>query len=116
MEKTLTKEYFTIIGELQKRSEGLRIMDDANIWSLYYSLIELRGREDILKIIMKTGYFEYDGHMRIIFSKLLTGGYKEMRAFATNYCSTLLEQNPETFHEWMPMLLLPQVLCCNLAI
>ena len=47
--------------------------------------------------------------MRVIFSKLLTSGYKEMRLYTTNYISSLLEKNTSGIEDWVPGLISPQV-------
>jgi rapamycin-insensitive companion of mTOR len=47
--------------------------------------------------------------MRVIFSKLLTSGYKEMRLYTTNYILTLLENNTAGIEIWIPSLLIAQV-------
>jgi rapamycin-insensitive companion of mTOR len=47
--------------------------------------------------------------MRVLFSKLLTSGYKEMRLFTTNYILTLMENNTAGIESWIPSLLIAQV-------
>lgn len=109
METTLSKEYFTLIGGIQSLGDGEMLLEEHRIWSLYYSLIELRARDDIVKSILGSGNFAVDGHMRVIISKLLVAGYKEMRLYTTNFFITLIEQKIPGLEEWIPQILVPQI-------
>ncbi|KAI8898408.1 Rapamycin-insensitive companion of mTOR, middle domain-containing protein [Globomyces pollinis-pini] len=109
LEHTLVRAYFTIIGKLQLVQEGEGLLNENNIWSFYYQLTELRGRDDIARLIITTGNYAVDGHMRIILSKLLSSGYKEMRLYATQYLEVLLENKVENLHEWVPEVALAQL-------
>ncbi|KAJ3346906.1 hypothetical protein HDU91_006928, partial [Kappamyces sp. JEL0680] len=109
MESLAAREYFTLLGELQRLQDGERIFEEYNLWTVYYSLIELRGRDDIVKRIIMMGNYASDGHMRIMFSKLLSAGYKEMRLFTTTYIKALLESGVPGLEEWIPQVLVPQL-------
>jgi hypothetical protein len=58
MATTSSKEYFMFLGQLQNYPEGLEIIEECEIWTLYYSLVELRGREDIVKCIITTANYD----------------------------------------------------------
>ncbi|KAJ3323507.1 hypothetical protein HDV06_001784 [Boothiomyces sp. JEL0866] len=109
LDNCLAREYFTFLGKLQRSPDGEKLFEEHNIWSLYYQLTELRGRDDIIKWIINTGNYSIDGHARAILSKLLSSGYKEMRLHATNFFNTLLEECPDTLYEWAPEVLVPQL-------
>ncbi|KAJ3312935.1 hypothetical protein HDV04_002592 [Boothiomyces sp. JEL0838] len=108
LDNCLAREYFTFLGKLQRSPDGEKLFEEHNIWSLYYQLTELRGRDDIIKWIINTGNYSIDGHARAILSKLLSSGYKEMRLYATNFFNTLLQECPDTLYEWAPDVLVPQ--------
>ncbi len=109
MDSMLSRGYFSILGGLQKLNDGERILEDNNAWTVFYSLIELRGRDDLAKNIIINGNYAIDGHMRIIFSKLLSSGYKEMRHFTTMYIKVLLDNDTAGLEEWLPQALIPQL-------
>jgi hypothetical protein len=54
MGSTLTGGYFDILGQLQLTLDGQGVLQECGVWSSYYALTELRGREDILKLIVKS--------------------------------------------------------------
>jgi hypothetical protein len=58
MEKTMSKEYFNILGVLQESNPGMQVMNECRVWTLFYALIDLRGREDIVKKIINSGNYE----------------------------------------------------------
>jgi large subunit ribosomal protein L17e len=109
MATTLSREYFMLLGLLQNVQQGLMILDECSIWTLFYSLTDLRGREDILKAVITSANYDHDHHFRIIFQKMLTSGYKEMRLFTTNHLNLLLECKSKGFNDWVPQLLASQV-------
>lgn len=53
----LAKDYFTFLGDIQKLPEGERLFENNGVWSLYYSLIELRGKDHIVKCILNAGNY-----------------------------------------------------------
>ena len=58
IDTVLAKDYFTILGDLQRHPDVERIFEDHNIWNVYYSLVELRGKDFIVKYILTTGNYE----------------------------------------------------------
>jgi rapamycin-insensitive companion of mTOR len=109
MESTLSREYFTFLGALQQTQVTRYVLRECALWTTYYALIELRGRDDIAKRILMTGNYYRDGHMRVILSKLLVAGYKEMRLFTTQWIDTLLDFRDDSICEWVAPLLMPQL-------
>lgn len=45
---TVVSGYFKMLGTLSKHSEGLKLMERAKIFTLFYHLTDLRSREDIV--------------------------------------------------------------------
>jgi hypothetical protein len=109
METSMAREYFTLLGRLQDNADTRALLKECGIWTTYYALIELRGRDDIVKRILNTGLYNRDGHMRVIFSKLLVAGYKEMRLFTTLHVNELLDLQSDSIFEWIAGLLGPQL-------
>ncbi|KAJ3087070.1 hypothetical protein HK102_011873 [Quaeritorhiza haematococci] len=109
MEKTLTGEYFTLLGTLCRYHDGLRLLERFKIFNLYYHLTELRNRDELIKFIVTTMDYNLEGHPRIILSKILTSGNKHMRLFTTNYLRYLLRTGTQDFWDWGIRMLVMQL-------
>ncbi|KAK5458453.1 hypothetical protein LTS15_004535 [Exophiala xenobiotica] len=83
MAETLSGGYFAIIGALSHSLEGLRLMERWHIMDIFYHLVELRGRDDLVKALLGNMDYTLDSHLRVILSKALTSGVKDIRIFAT---------------------------------
>ncbi len=59
IENMMGKEYFTILGEIQKLPEGEKIFEENNLWTTYYTLIELKGKDYLVKCLIAAGNFEW---------------------------------------------------------
>ncbi|TPX50488.1 hypothetical protein SeLEV6574_g00869 [Synchytrium endobioticum] len=113
MEKTLTGEYFTMLGALSKTIEGVRLMERFKLYTIYYHLTELRSRDDLLKAIIQSIDYSFDGHPRIILSKVMTSAYKHNRIFGIYHLRSLLRSNAADFASWGVPLLVTQLYDTN---
>ncbi|KAJ1550519.1 hypothetical protein HK096_006497, partial [Nowakowskiella sp. JEL0078] len=109
MEKTLTADYFTMLGILSQSDEGLKLLEKFKIFDLFYHLTELRSRDDLVKAIISNLDYNIDGHSRVILSKVLTSGFKQIRIFATKLMRKLLRNKTNEFHFWAVPLLVTQL-------
>lgn len=109
MEKTLTSEYFTLIGTLCKYNEGLEALEKARMFNVFYHLSELRSRDDLIKTIVMCMDYSIHGHPHIILSKIMTSGYKHVRMFATNYVRYIMRSEVMGFSQWGISLLINQL-------
>lgn len=57
METTLVGEYFTILGDILRLPDGEEIFEEHNFWSIFYVVIQLRGKEEITKRILLNGNY-----------------------------------------------------------
>ncbi|KAK6379604.1 uncharacterized protein PV06_00495 [Exophiala oligosperma] len=83
MAETLSGGYFALIGALSQSSEGLRMMERWHIMDIFYHLVKLRDRDDLVKALLGNMDYTLDSHLRVILSKALTSGVKDIRIFAT---------------------------------
>ncbi|KAJ3124003.1 hypothetical protein HK098_001434 [Nowakowskiella sp. JEL0407] len=109
MEKTLTGDYFIMIGTLCEYEEGLRLLEKFKIFDLFYHLTELRNRDDLIKKIVTTMDYRLDGHPRVILSKVMTSGYKQARLFSTIAIRKIMQSNISDFSNWGIPLLVTQL-------
>ncbi|KTW28896.1 hypothetical protein T552_01525 [Pneumocystis carinii B80] len=93
LEETLSSGYFVFLGTLSENKDGIAMMEKWKIFDMFYHLTELRSRDDlILNFIINMNYIFY-GHPRIILSKALVAGLKDVRLFVTKHLGTLLSSN-----------------------
>ncbi|KIX02819.1 uncharacterized protein Z518_08762 [Rhinocladiella mackenziei CBS 650.93] len=129
MAETLSGGYFAMLGALSSTLEGMRLMEQWHMMDIFYHLVELRNRDDLIKALLGNMDFTLDTHLRVILSKALTSGVKDIRLFSTKllrryavgrvqYSSGL--QGPSSSH-WALRLVLtqlydPDVEVCEVAI
>ncbi|KAI9208047.1 Rapamycin-insensitive companion of mTOR, N-term-domain-containing protein [Polychytrium aggregatum] len=109
MEKSLTPEYINMLGVLMKHSGGIGLLERFRVFTVLYKITELRGREDLVKLMLSNMNYDVEGHPRIILSKVLTSGNKEMRLYATELLCNLLRDGAEGFSDWGVRLMVPQI-------
>jgi len=83
MLETLSGGYFNILGALSSTIEGIQIMERWHMMNMFYHIVDLKGREDLIKALLGNMDFTLDTHLRVILSKALTSADKEIRLFAT---------------------------------
>lgn len=80
---TLVGGYFAILGELCSDPKGLRIMEKWKIINMFYHIVELKGRDDLIRALLTNLDYTLDSHPRIILSKAMISGSKQIRIDAT---------------------------------
>ncbi|KAM0790272.1 hypothetical protein ACM66B_005576 [Microbotryomycetes sp. NB124-2] len=90
METTMVGGYFEMLGTLSKHPEGLKLLNQLRIFSSFYRISELRGRDDLFRAVLVNLDYSNDGHARVLLSKALTASHKTLRAFATQLLTTLI--------------------------
>jgi rapamycin-insensitive companion of mTOR len=83
MNGTLTGGYFAMLGALSKDLKGLEIFERWKIFNMLYHIIEIKGRDDLIRAILSGMDYSIDSHLRIVLSKAMTSCSKDIRIFAT---------------------------------
>ncbi|KAK2813674.1 hypothetical protein FQN50_000072 [Emmonsiellopsis sp. PD_5] len=83
MSDTLSGGYFALLGVLSSDASGLQMMERWHMHNMFYHIIELKDRNDLIQTILGNMDFTLESHLRIILSKALTTGSKDIRIFAT---------------------------------
>ncbi|EUC50359.1 hypothetical protein COCMIDRAFT_1078 [Bipolaris oryzae ATCC 44560] len=83
MNETLTGGYFALLGALTKDIRGIQILERWRVINMFYHIIELNDRDDLIRTLLSNLDYTLDGHLRIIISKAMTSCSKEIRIFAT---------------------------------
>ncbi|KAI9704011.1 MAG: hypothetical protein M1820_005632 [Bogoriella megaspora] len=83
LQETLVGGYFTILGVLCSNTQGLQMLGRWKIINMFYHIIELPGRDDLIRWLLTNLDFTLDNHPRIILSKAMTSCSKRIRILAT---------------------------------
>lgn len=80
---TLTGGYFQILGALTGDQHGLAIISRWRMLNMFYHIVDLYDRQDLITSLLAGLDFTLDSHLRIILSKALTACERPVRIFAT---------------------------------
>ncbi|RAL11629.1 putative cytosolic regulator Pianissimo [Aspergillus homomorphus CBS 101889] len=83
MASTLSGGYFAILGTLSGDANGLAMMERWHMLNMFYHIVELRDRDDLIQTLLGNMDYIRESHLRVILSKALTTSSKEIRIFAT---------------------------------
>lgn len=83
MFNTLSGGYFAMLGALSGDANGLAMMERWHMLNMFYHIIELRDRNDLIQTLLGNMDYTHESHLRVMLSKALTTGSKENRIFAT---------------------------------
>ncbi|KAI1907621.1 hypothetical protein LOZ61_006039 [Ophidiomyces ophidiicola] len=83
MTDTLSWGYFSLLGTLSSDPNGLHMMERWHMLNMFYHIVELNDRNDLVQAILGNMDFTLDSQLRLILVKALTVGTKEIRIFST---------------------------------
>jgi hypothetical protein len=83
MATTLSGGYFAMLGTLSGDPNGLAMMERWHMLNMFYHIIELRDRDDLIQTLLGNLDYSQESHLRVLLSKALTTGSKDIRIFAT---------------------------------
>lgn len=81
---TLCCGYFPMIGVLTGYRKGMAMLEKWHIFNMMYHIVDLKQRPDLIKLLLSNFDYSIPGHARVLLSKALTAGTKDMRIHATN--------------------------------
>jgi len=130
MSETLTGGYFALLGALSKDANGMQILERWKVINMFYHIIELPDRDDLIKTLLSNMDYTLDGHLRIILSKAMTSCSKDIRISSTRllrkYATRSLQATDSTdsntgIAEWAIRLLVtqlydPEIEVCEVAV
>ncbi|KAJ5747538.1 uncharacterized protein N7511_009234 [Penicillium nucicola] len=128
MASTLSGGYFAMLGTLSGDVNGLLMMERWHMLNMFYHIIELRDRNDLIQTLLGNMDYSRESHLRVMLSKALTIGSKEIRIFATRILRkyavgdvSLSPHVPIGNAEWVVKLLVtqlydPEVTVCQVAV
>jgi rapamycin-insensitive companion of mTOR len=81
---TLCGGYFPMLGVLSGDRQGLHLLDRWRMFNMMYHIVDLKQRPDLIKLLLSNFDYSVQGHPRVLLSKALTAGDKDIRIHATN--------------------------------
>ncbi|KAK0930361.1 hypothetical protein LTR57_001531 [Friedmanniomyces endolithicus] len=83
MTDTLVGGYFAMLGVMCSDAKGMQILERWKIINIFYHIVELKDRDDLIRALIMEMDYTLDSHPRIILSKAMTATSKGMRITAT---------------------------------
>lgn len=128
--ETLSGGYFAMLGVLSGDVLGLHMIERWRMINMFYHIMDLEGRDDLVQALLGNMDFSLDSHLRVMLSKALTACPKSIRIYATKllhrYVTATTERatnhNSEPVRcEWAIRLLVtqlydPEVQVCEIAV
>ncbi len=120
--------YFTMLGVMCRDQRGIHILIRWKIINMFYHIVELKNRDDLIRVLLTNLDYTLDSHPRIILSKAMIAGSKLMRITATRMLRKYAMMPIQTqtvvgggAAEWSIRLLVgqlydPQIEVCEVAI
>lgn len=81
---TLCGGYFPMLGVLSGDPKGLMILDRWRFFNMMHHIIDLKQRPDLIKLFLSNFDYSSQGHPRVLLSKALSSGTKDIRILATD--------------------------------
>ncbi|MCJ1414186.1 hypothetical protein MMC32_000511 [Xylographa parallela] len=81
--ETMTSGYFTLLGALSSDAQGLVMLARWRILNMFYRIIDVQDRADLIPLLLGNMDFSIDSHLRVMLSKALTSCPKAIRIFST---------------------------------
>ncbi len=85
-----------MIGTMSGEPKGLLMLDRWRMINMMYHIIDLKQRPDLIKLLLSNFDYSLQGHPRVLLSKALTAGSKEIRIYATNILRRYTSRRPNT--------------------
>ncbi|QIW95391.1 hypothetical protein AMS68_000909 [Peltaster fructicola] len=127
MSETLVGGYFAFLGVMCSDVRGLQILERWKILNMFYHIVELKDRDDLIRSLLTQLEYNLDSHPRIILAKAMVSGSKSIRIMATKilrkHALTPMSTSPliSGTAEWAIKLLVsqiydPEIEVCEVAI
>lgn len=113
---TLACGYFPILGTLSSEPKGLALLSARKIINMFYHLVELKDRDDLVSLILTNLDYALDSHPRIILAKALISGSKNVRILGTRLLRRYAVRTMDECAAWSIRLLVAQLYDTEIAV
>lgn len=107
--ETLTGGYFAMLGALSKDARGLAMLERWRMINMFYHILDLDDRPDLIRALLSNLDYSLDSHLRIILSKGLTACNKDIRIYATGLVQKYAMNAAGSDSAWAIRLLVTQL-------
>ena len=128
--ETLSGSYFTLLGVMSGDPRGLQMLERWRIINMFYRIMDLDGRDDLIQALLCNLDFAHDSHLRVMLSKGLTACSQDIRIYSTKLLRKYIKPTSNTndgkeksskSNEWIIRLLVtqlydPQLKVCEVAV
>ena len=113
---TLASGYFALLGVLSADARGLSLLESRKIINMFYHLVELKDRDDLVTLILTNLDYVRDSHPRIILAKALISGSKNVRILGTRLLRRYAVMPMGDCASWAIRLLVAQLYDVEIAV
>ncbi|PNS13764.1 hypothetical protein CAC42_3257 [Sphaceloma murrayae] len=113
---TLACGYFPLLGVLSSDPKGLALLSARKIINMFYHLVELKDRDDLVSLILTNLDYAQDSHPRIILAKALISGSKPVRILGTRLLRRYAVRPMDECAAWSIRLLVAQLYDTDIAV
>lgn len=100
MLKTMSREYFTMLGILSRSENGLEILEKKSIFASLKTMCEESNRDDLINLILTTLDYERVSQCHEILNIVLSSKSTVVRYLAIRHLRHLLRSGVSDFHNW----------------
>lgn len=98
--RRMLREYFTLLGLMSSSREGLKMMEQSNLFQRLYVMGTTKGHDFLCRLILANLDYSVDGSSRKLLQSWMTEGSKPLRLYATCLLRALLRSQVSDFDRW----------------
>ncbi|TDH70536.1 uncharacterized protein CCR75_005144 [Bremia lactucae] len=98
--RRMLREYFTLLGLMSSSKEGLKMMEQSNLFQRLYVMGTTKGHDFLCRLILANLDYSVDGSSRKLLQSWMTEGSKALRLYATCLLRALLRSEVADFDKW----------------
>lgn len=98
--RRMLREYFTLLGLMSSSKEGLRLLEQSNLFDRLYVLGKMQGHDFLCRLILANLDYTVEGSSRKLLQQWMMDGSKSLRLYATSLLRALLRSEEVDFASW----------------
>lgn len=98
--RRMLREYFTLLGLMSSSKEGLKMMEQSNLFQRLYVMGTTKGHDFLCRLILANLDYSVDGSSRKLLQSWMLEGSKSLRLYATCLLRALLRSEVADFAKW----------------
>ncbi|TMW68659.1 hypothetical protein Poli38472_006127 [Pythium oligandrum] len=98
--RRMLREYFTLLGLMSSSKEGLKMMEQSNLFQRLYVMGTTKGHDFLCRLILANLDYSVDGSSRKLLQSWMLEGSKPLRLYATCLLRALLRSEVADFAKW----------------